>query len=240
CSDALYDAINAAKGITKRGVLVVAAVDDQLPHRDVAKKEFFPAKYGLSNILLVGGSRPDDTLDSDYGEDVLFAPDEGILAATSDGSDQSKGGTSVAAPQVSGAAVLVWSLAPDWSFDQIKRYLMDAADRPRALEANKHVFARLNVERATTAPIEFSTDLEGSRWFHSMPHSVEWSERFKSSACPRGELALQADDENHRRQSFGSYDWKDHAARITPIVTFAGPKKARLIATCEGTSLSAV
>jgi len=61
----------------------------------------------------------------------IVAPGVNITSARANGSDGnwyvSYSGTSMATPMVSGAAALVWQLHPDWSAQQVKTALMNAA-----------------------------------------------------------------------------------------------------------------
>jgi subtilisin family serine protease len=129
------EAIEAAG---KAGLLFVAAAGNQASSNDVLP--FYPASYPLSNIISVAATTSSDTLASfsNYGATSvqLGAPGENILSTlpTTGPLSSSTGygylsGTSMAAPQVSGAAALLWSLHPSWTMQQVRSRLL-ATTRP--------------------------------------------------------------------------------------------------------------
>lgn len=129
------EAIEAAG---KAGLLFVAAAGNQASSNDVLP--FYPASYPLSNIISVAATTSSDTLASfsNYGATSvqLGAPGENTLSTlpTTGPLSSSTGygylsGTSMAAPQVSGAAALLWSLHPSWTMQQVRSRLL-ATTRP--------------------------------------------------------------------------------------------------------------
>ncbi len=124
-SQALYDAIEAARD---QGHLVVAAAgnggsDFYGDNTDLAP--FYPASYDLDNIIAVAAVNSADAKPtfSNFGASSvdLGAPGVGILSTYPGDRYAYADGTSMAAPHVSGVAALVWSQQPDW--DQPGDYL---------------------------------------------------------------------------------------------------------------------
>lgn len=122
----------------KAGLLFVAAAGNQASSDDVLP--FYPASYPLSNIVSVAATTSSDTLASfsNYGATSvqLGAPGENILSTlpTTGPLSSTTGygylsGTSMAVPQVSGAAALLWSLHPSWTMQQVRSRLL-ATTRP--------------------------------------------------------------------------------------------------------------
>jgi len=103
--EALAEAIADA---TAEGILVVAAAgNDGGP---VAG--YYPA--ALPGVVSVGSSRPDHTLEQTSGEGAaIAAPGVGILTTLPGESYGVRSGTSFAAPLVSAAAALLWSVFPE-------------------------------------------------------------------------------------------------------------------------------
>ncbi len=123
----------------KQGLLYVAAAGNHASSDDLTP--FFPASYSLENELSVAATTSSDTLASfsNYGFNSvdLGAPGEGILSTlpTTGPLSSSTGygelsGTSMAAPQVSGAAALLMSENPDWTMQQVRARLIATA-QPR-------------------------------------------------------------------------------------------------------------
>ena len=119
----------------QKGVLVVAAAGNNGANSDATP--FYPSGYGLSNLISVGALNPNGTLASfsNYGAnsvDVL-APGVNIYSTIVDGSFGMTGdygylsGTSMAAPEVTGEAALIYSIHPTWSPQQIKRAIVSTS-----------------------------------------------------------------------------------------------------------------
>jgi subtilisin family serine protease len=129
------EAIDAAG---KAGLLFVAGAGNRESSNDVLP--FYPASYPLSNIISVAATTSSDMLAgfSNYGATSvqLGAPGEGIWSTLPTAGPLSSrtgygylDGTSMAAPQVTGAAALLWSLHPSWTMQQVRSRLL-ATTRP--------------------------------------------------------------------------------------------------------------
>jgi subtilisin family serine protease len=107
----LEDAIAHARELGV--VLVVAAGNDG---RDLAGSPTYPAAYTEDNVLGVAATAQDGGLAaiSDFGAGAdLAAPGEDILSTALGGGYEWRTGTSMAAPQVTGALVLLAAARPD-------------------------------------------------------------------------------------------------------------------------------
>lgn len=124
----------------KHGLLYVAAAGNHESNDDLTP--FYPASYSLENELSVAATTSSDTLASfsnfGFTSVDLGAPGQGILSTlpTSGTYSSSTGygelsGTSMAAPQVSGAAALLMSEHPDWTMQHVRARLI-ATTRPLA------------------------------------------------------------------------------------------------------------
>jgi subtilisin family serine protease len=156
---ALKDAIDAAGNA---GILNACAAGNFSRDNDVTP--FYPATYDSPSIISVAASDQNDNRAgfSSYGATSvdLAAPGVGILS-TYHGSYAALSGTSMAAPQVSGAAALLAGRNPYLSMSQLKSLLMNNVDPLPASWANTPVVSggRLNVFKAlqnipTTNPID--------------------------------------------------------------------------------------
>jgi subtilisin family serine protease len=107
----LQDAVQYAQA---RGVLIVVAAGND--GADLAGAPTYPAAYGEDDVLGVAATRRDGGLSgvSDYGPGAdLAAPGEEVLSTALGGGYEWRTGTSMAAPEVTGALVLIAAARPD-------------------------------------------------------------------------------------------------------------------------------
>jgi subtilisin family serine protease len=127
-SQQFLDAVNAAN---TSGIMLVAAAgnvdngtlepnNDLIPH--------FPSSFDAPNIMAVAASNQADALAgfSHFGATSvdIAAPGSGILSTTPGNTYSIFDGTSMAAPQVSGAAALLWAQNQNLTVQQVKNLLM--------------------------------------------------------------------------------------------------------------------
>jgi subtilisin family serine protease len=135
----------AIRAAGQAGLLFVAAAGNDAANNDVIPH--YPASYPLENVISVAATSSAGALAgfSDYGLNTvgMGAPGEKILSTlpTSGKLSSSTGygelsGSSMAAPQVAGAAALLWSLHPAWTMQQIRDRLLSTT-RPLASLAGK-------------------------------------------------------------------------------------------------------
>jgi hypothetical protein len=136
---ALVDAGGAAAGALgaaldeaeARGVLVVAATGNRGAVGGSALTRH-PAVVPVGACDPDGRPMPETDLARSIGERGLLAPGDRVTSLGGDGRPATRGGSSVAAPFVSGAAALLWSLFPNARARELRRALLGAA-RPRQL-----------------------------------------------------------------------------------------------------------
>jgi subtilisin family serine protease len=127
------------------GVLVVVSAGNE--QADLDERPSFPACSAQPNVLAVAGTdAAGDRADfSNFGASCvdLAAPATGIVATRRGGGYEERSGTSMAAPQVAGAAVLLLAARPELTPAELHAALVGTAvGSPR----------RLNVRRALGAP----------------------------------------------------------------------------------------
>jgi subtilisin family serine protease len=123
----LEDAVTEAQ---RAGVLVVAAAGND--GRDLAAAPSYPASLPEANVIGVGATTEAGALSniSDFGTGVdIAAPGEDILSTARGGAYEWRTGTSMAAPEVTGALVLLASARPDLDWVGLRDALFAGARR---------------------------------------------------------------------------------------------------------------
>lgn len=157
----LRDAIDRAR---TAGHLFVAAAGNGNSNVDTAS--FYPARFSLvlDNVLSVAATDRRDTRASfsNWGRNSvhLGAPGVETYSSVPTGNCslcdptgyRNLDGTSMATPHVSGAALLLWNLNPNWSYLEVKTQLLETVDPIDALRVDGPTpvatGGRLNVDRA--------------------------------------------------------------------------------------------
>ena len=126
----LEEAVRYARA---HGVLIVVAVGND--GADLANAPTYPAAYGEDNVLGIAATTRDGGLSSvsDYGPGAdVAAPGEQILSTALGGGYEWRTGTSMAAPEVAGALVLLAAARPDLDGNGLRGALL-AGVRPTGL-----------------------------------------------------------------------------------------------------------
>jgi uncharacterized repeat protein (TIGR01451 family) len=148
-SDGLKDAIDVADA---NGVLFIAAAGNFQYGTSWYDNDITPlysANYDCNKIISVMATDNTDAIwyYSHYGETTvdLAAPGVSILSCLPDNDYQSESGTSMAAPHVAGACVLVWAMNPNLTHLQVKDAIMQSVDHLSSLNGKCVTGGRLNL-----------------------------------------------------------------------------------------------
>jgi len=146
-SQSLKNAIDAYKGV------FVAAAGNEGRNND--SYPTYPASYTSSNIISVAATTSTDALASysNYGRTSvdLGAPGSSIYSTYINSRYASLSGTSMAAPQVSGALALIKSYKPSLTTAQLKSLILNNVDSVSSLSNRTVTGGRLNVAKALAA-----------------------------------------------------------------------------------------
>jgi serine protease len=146
-SQALEDSIVAANNAD---ILFLAAAGNSSVNND--SSPHYPSSYDVPNVVAVASTDHNDAMSSfsNWGATSvdLGAPGSAILSTTVGGGYASYSGTSMATPQVAGAAALLLSYNDTLTVAELKSILMDSGDPIPALSGKTVSGRRLNVDAA--------------------------------------------------------------------------------------------
>ena len=151
------------KEAEKKGILVIAAAGNEKSNIDLKANAYFPASYGLSNIITVGAHDEYNKVitSSNWGRKSvdIAAPGYRIKSATPGNGAGIMTGTSQATAFVTGVAALIKSNYPKLNSQQVKNIILSSSrkinhlkgkilgggklDAARALEVANHVNTKL-------------------------------------------------------------------------------------------------
>lgn len=136
--EASVEELRVLKAAEKKGILVIAAAGNERSNIDDKRHAYYPASYGLSNIITVGAH--DDALNiipsSNYGKNSvdIAAPGHRIRSAIPNSTAGYMTGTSQATAFVTGVAALIKSQYPGMKFDQIKNIILSSSLKVKTFE----------------------------------------------------------------------------------------------------------
>lgn len=136
--EASVEELRVLKAAEKKGILVIAAAGNERSNIDDKRHAYYPASYGLSNIITVGAH--DDSLNiipsSNYGKNSvdIAAPGHRIRSAIPSSTAGYMTGTSQATAFVTGVAALIKSKYPNMKFDQVKNIILSSSLKVKTFE----------------------------------------------------------------------------------------------------------
>jgi subtilisin family serine protease len=168
--EASIEELRVLKAAEKKGILVIAAAGNERSNIDDKRHAYYPASYGLSNIITVGAH--DDSLNiipsSNWGKNTvdIAAPGHRIRSAIPQNGAGYMTGTSQATAFVTGVAAMIKSKYPNMKYEQIKNIILSSSlkvknfegkilgagklDAGRALELADNVSEKLNAPTLRT------------------------------------------------------------------------------------------
>lgn len=146
----------AVKDAEKAGILFIAAAGNERSNTDESGKQYYPADYGLSNIISVTAVNEKETKvlpSSNYGVRTvdLAAPGDQIKSTLPGNTYGKMTGTSQATAWVTGVAVLVMALRTEFTAPDIKKYILRTGDEYATLLSKTGNAKLLNSYKALTS-----------------------------------------------------------------------------------------
>ena len=129
--EASVEELRVLKQAEAKGILVIAAAGNEKSNIDDKRHAYYPASYGLSNIITVGAH--DDNLNiipsSNYGKNSvdIAAPGHRIRSAIPGNGAGYMTGTSQSTAFVSGVAALIKSKYPTMKYEQVKNIILSSS-----------------------------------------------------------------------------------------------------------------
>jgi subtilisin family serine protease len=155
-STAMQEAIAAAG---QAGITFVAAAGNGGANNDVTAR--YPSSYDLPNVIAVAGTDSADNVAgfSNYGATSvdLGAPGAGIYSTLPNNNYGSVSGTSMAAPQVTGAVALLAAARPGITVAQVRAAILGSVDVVPSLAGKVATGGRLNIAKAMASLGSLST-----------------------------------------------------------------------------------
>lgn len=154
--------LKVLKEAERKGILVVAAAGNEESNIDEKAKAYFPASYGLKNIITVTAHDEDLRIlpSSNYGKQSvdIAAPGFRIKSSLQNGRAGYLTGTSQATAFVTGVAALIKSEYPAFSTEKIKEIIKASAKKESTIEGKCSTGGRLDAGRALALADQFSND----------------------------------------------------------------------------------
>ena len=136
----------------KKGIIIIAAAGNEKSNIDLKNNAYFPASYGLSNIITVGAHDEYNQViaSSNWGRKSvdIAAPGFRIKSAIPGNGAGLMTGTSQATAFVTGVAALIKSNYPKLNFQQIKNIVLSSSRKVKALKGKILGGGKLDAARA--------------------------------------------------------------------------------------------
>ncbi len=162
--EASVEELRVLKEAEKKGILVIAAAGNERSNIDDKRHAYYPASYGLSNIITVGAH--DDNLNiipsSNYGKNSvdIAAPGHRIRSAIPGNGAGYMTGTSQATAFVSGVAAMIKAKYPSMKYDQVKNIILSSSLKVKNFEGKILGAGKLDASKAIELADSVNTKVE--------------------------------------------------------------------------------
>ena len=162
--EAAVEELRILKEAERKGILVVAAAGNEESNIDDKKNAYYPASYGLQNIITVTAHDEDLKIlsSSNYGRFGvdIFAPGYRIKSSLQNGRAGFLTGTSQATAFVTGVVALIKSQYPNLSTEKIKEIIKGSAKKESSMEGKCATGGRLDAASALALAAKFAGESE--------------------------------------------------------------------------------
>lgn len=157
--------LRVLKEAERKGILVVAAAGNEESNIDDKAKAYFPASYGLKNIITVTAHDEDLKIlpSSNYGRTSvdIFAPGYRIKSSLQNGRAGYLTGTSQATAFVTGVAALIKSEYPQFTTEKIREIIKASAKKELTMEGKCSTGGRLDAGSALALASQYAGESNG-------------------------------------------------------------------------------
>ncbi len=168
-----------------KGILVVAAAGNEYENTDENGNTYYPAGYGLTNIISVAATNIHNKLlpSSNWGMKHVHvaAPGENIYSTLPKGHYGYLTGTSQATAFVSGLAALILSENPKLKPTQVREIVMQSVDKLTTLESKIASGGRINAYKAVRLALASKDGLKSSKVLAAKEANLELSDEEKTT-----------------------------------------------------------
>jgi subtilisin family serine protease len=157
--------LRVLKEAEKKGILVIAAAGNERSNIDDKRNAYYPASYGLSNIITVGAHDEDMQIiaSSNYGKNSvdIAAPGFKIRSSIPMGGAGYMTGTSQATAFVTGAVALIKSKYPHFNYEQTRNIILSSSVKVKSFEGKILGAGKLDAARAIELADSVDSRLKG-------------------------------------------------------------------------------
>lgn len=179
--EAASEELRVLKEAERKGILVVAAAGNEESNIDDKKKAYFPASYGLKNIITVTAHDEDLKIlnSSNYGRTSvdIFAPGYRIKSSLQNGRTGYLTGTSQATAFVTGVAALIKAEFPQLSTEKIKEIIKASARKEITMEGKCATGGRLDASSALVLASQAAGEPTAQRQLANTPAQAKEVEK---------------------------------------------------------------
>ncbi|MBY0518761.1 MAG: S8 family serine peptidase [Bacteriovoracaceae bacterium] len=155
------------KEAEKKGILVIAAAGNERSNIDDKKNAYYPASYGLSNIITVGAHDEEMQIiaSSNYGKNSvdIAAPGHRIRSTIPQGGAGYMTGTSQATAFVTGVAALIKAKYPTFNYENIRNVILSSSVKVKNFEGKILGSGKLDAARAIEMADMVDSRLKGRK-----------------------------------------------------------------------------